>query len=166
MNYTIDMDEKRNARRAYEQAYREANKEKLRDQRRAYVEKNRAKVYETQRRWYAENRDQELQRYRRRTFRRYGMTMEDYERRLAGQDGRCACCGNADPRSPSGRFDIDHDHAKCAPCATGTRDGYNHGPVRALLCRPCNSMLGNASDDASRLRAGAEYLEHHKKVRN
>jgi hypothetical protein len=45
---------------------------------------------------------------------------------------------------PGRRTHIDHSHAT--------------GQVRALLCGPCNQMIGLAQDSPMTLLAGAEYL--------
>lgn len=82
----------------------------------------------------------------------YGITPEEYDRRLAEQGGGCAICGTADPGRGSKRFFIDHDH-EC--CATTTCCGKC---VRGLLCSGCNLGLGQFGDDASRLVAAAKYL--------
>jgi hypothetical protein len=74
----------------------------------------------------------------------YGMTMEEYQARVAAQGGLCAICGDEPER---GRLHVDHNHAT--------------GVVRELLCRPCNHALGNAQDDPARLRAMIAYLERH-----
>ena len=78
-------------------------------------------------------------------MRRFGITVDDYDRMLAEQDGRCAICGTDDPGDPRGyTFPVDHDHAT--------------GEVRALLCVPCNHGLGKFGDDPNRLLAAAAYL--------
>jgi hypothetical protein len=40
---------------------------------------------------------------------------------------------------------------------------HNHdtGEVRAILCKPCNTMLGMAKDSVDRLQAGIDYLKEH-----
>lgn len=57
------------------------------------------------------------------------------------------------PRIP---FVVDHDHncptCKGAPVSCGLC-------VRGFLCFRCNAMLGQALDDASLLRGGADYLD-------
>lgn len=86
--------------------------------------------------------------------RRYGITIEDYDRMLAEQDGKCALCHQPPARifRKTGKVQdlaVDHDHAT--------------GDVRALLCTDCNTMLGLAEDSPDRLRAAAAYLERHTK---
>lgn len=70
----------------------------------------------------------------------YGLTVDDYERMLEGQDGVCAIC-----TGPSGRmrFHVDHNHTT--------------GRVRGLLCSRCNSGLTLLENDQL-LAAASRYL--------
>lgn len=71
--------------------------------------------------------------------RRYGITVDQYHSMLDEQDGHCAVC-------PSDvRLVVDHCH--------------DSGEVRGILCDRCNVALGAARDDATTLRALAEYLD-------
>ena len=72
---------------------------------------------------------------------RYGITLDEFEERLAAQGGVCAICGKVCNLS---RLSVDHDHET--------------GRVRGLLCRRCNFMLGYAKDRPETLEAGARYL--------
>jgi len=73
--------------------------------------------------------------------RRYGISLEEYERLLALQNGACAICR----RKTDEMLCVDHCHKT--------------GKVRGLLCRKCNAGLGCYDDDPSRIRRGADYLE-------
>jgi hypothetical protein len=70
----------------------------------------------------------------------YHITLDDFDRMIVEQSGRCKICGQADPK-----LHIDHDHQT--------------GKVRGLLCGPCNRALGIAKDNPALLRAMAAYLE-------
>lgn len=74
----------------------------------------------------------------------FGVTLDDYNRLLAEQNGRCAICETDDPGG-RGAFHVDHDHET--------------GQIRGLLCNECNIGLGKFGDDPARLRAAADYLE-------
>lgn len=79
---------------------------------------------------------------------KYGLTKEDYDALLEGQNGGCAICGCPPARRKKQRsdlFHVDHDHVT--------------GKVRGLLCFNCNGGLGQFKDDAERLRRAVAYLE-------
>ena len=70
----------------------------------------------------------------------YGMTIDQFELLIAQRGGLCWICGR-DPKPPC----VDHCHKT--------------GAVRGILCRPCNTAIGQMGDDPDRLRAAAAYLE-------
>ena len=78
---------------------------------------------------------------------RYKLSIPEYNALLLGQDNRCAIClqpfaGRArDKAAPQ----IDHDHRT--------------GVVRGVLCRPCNTALGNLGDDVTVLDRAITYLK-------
>jgi hypothetical protein len=73
----------------------------------------------------------------------YGITLEDYDRMLSDQGGKCAICGTDNPGSNETHFHVDHDH--------DTRK------VRGLLCERCNIGIGYFDTPVSLERA-ANYL--------
>lgn len=75
---------------------------------------------------------------------KYGITLEDYDRILAGQDGGCAICGSSEAGGRGNRFHIDHCHTT--------------GRIRGLLCIRCNQGLGYFSDDPAIFRDAISYL--------
>lgn len=77
---------------------------------------------------------------------KHGITVEQYDEMLKAQGGGCAICGSPDPQHARAKyFCVDHNHK------TGKR--------RALLCWPCNLMIGHSRESVERLRNGATYLE-------
>jgi hypothetical protein len=70
----------------------------------------------------------------------YGLTPEQWDTLVLGQEGRCAVCSAA-----HGNVHVDHDHVTGAP--------------RGLLCGECNMGLGKFRDDPALLRAAADYLD-------
>lgn len=85
---------------------------------------------------------------------RYGITVEDYYRLLAAQNGGCAICGSPEPKTGNQKhLQIDHDH-KCCP---GNRSCGKC--VRGLLCGVCNKMLGAIGDDMLKLERAINYLK-------
>jgi hypothetical protein len=89
----------------------------------------------------------------------YGITLDEYERMLNGQGGKCAMfefCGSTEP-GDGGRWHVDHMHLpdevwKAMP----PEEKRKH--VRGLLCRDCNGarVSGNTLESA---RAVVIYLE-------
>lgn len=83
---------------------------------------------------------------------RFGLTLETYEELLASQGSACAICKSLSTKTRKGRlFPIDHDH--------------DTGRVRGLLCNTCNVAIGMAGENASLLRAMADYLDRTKSAR-
>jgi hypothetical protein len=85
----------------------------------------------------------------------YGITAEEYERKLADQGGVCAACRQPETRkAPKSKtiapLHVDHDHAT--------------GQVRGLLCHRCNMALGYAREDPDVLRSLATYVEFYQVV--
>lgn len=74
---------------------------------------------------------------------RYGINVEDYERMLTAQDGKCALCYS----TPAAKKHLDVDHC------------HTTGTVRGLLCRRCNMALGLFKDNARVLSAAVRYLK-------
>jgi hypothetical protein len=73
---------------------------------------------------------------------RYGITLDDYQRMHARQQGECAICERHE--TSVGPLVVDHDH--------------DSGKVRGLLCHSCNRGLGQFKDDPELLRAASAYL--------
>lgn len=95
------------------------------------------------RQWYAARKADDPDFARRRSIgQRYGITLEDYDSRLAVQGGLCAVC-----QGITAQMHLDHNHTT--------------GALRSFLCSNCNRALGYAMDSPARLRALAEYLEAH-----
>jgi hypothetical protein len=74
-------------------------------------------------------------------FVRTGCSPEMLEKLLREQNGLCAICS----KILKGR-DMCADHC------------HKTGVVRGLLCRTCNSGIGQLSDDPNRLERAAQYL--------
>ena len=72
----------------------------------------------------------------------YGLDTEGYEALRAWSNGGCAICG------ASRDLAVDHDHE------TGT--------LRGLLCRSCNTGLGQFKDRVDLLKIAIAYLEYFK----
>lgn len=73
---------------------------------------------------------------------RYGLTTQEWGALVDAHGSRCAICGRHEPH-PSA-LAIDHDHAT--------------GKVRGLLCRACNTGLGQFRDSIAMLEKALAYL--------
>jgi Recombination endonuclease VII len=80
---------------------------------------------------------------------RYGISQNTYKWLAKRQQGACAICGCV----PSGTYPdilcVDHDHAV-----------YHETHIRGLLCRQCNSGLGQFRDNITLLRKAILYLRN------
>lgn len=135
---------------------------------RAYMEKNREKFNACRRKWRAENKEK-VHEYNKRSgkkkylknkekilgqhFRKmYGISREEYFRRLSDQGGVCAICKKEESQYRGGekiKLALDHCHRT--------------GMLRGILCSSCNNVLARAKDDSEVLRKAAEYLDHYAK---
>jgi len=70
----------------------------------------------------------------------YNLTLDDFARMQAAQDGKCKLCLRT-----AYRLVVDHDHVT--------------GNVRGLLCDTCNRMLGQAKDNQVTLLRAIQYLK-------
>ena len=75
---------------------------------------------------------------------KYGMTLEQYDILLEAQNYGCAICGDRDPHTRWGYFDVDHDHIT--------------GQVRGLLCGRHNRALGQFKDNVDDMQSAIDYL--------
>ncbi len=73
----------------------------------------------------------------------YGLSLEDYDRMVEGQNGQCAICGEV-----TDKLHIDHDHST--------------NKVRGLLCVLCNTALGKFKESKEILMQAIEYVERYK----
>lgn len=76
----------------------------------------------------------------------FRITINDYQKMLEDQRGRCGICGN---EAEDGRyFSVDHDH--------------DTGQIRGLLCGNCNRAIGQLQDSPEILKKAIIYLEANK----
>jgi hypothetical protein len=136
--------------RAVDRAYYERNKERLRKYNAEHARKKRAsdpeRARKIQRDWGARNKARREETARKHFLRKkYSLSVEDYERLLTQQGGRCAIC---EGKNKTRRLAVDHCHVS--------------GKVRALLCSKCNSGIGQFDESRDLLLKAISYLEKHK----
>lgn len=76
----------------------------------------------------------------------YSLTVEDYAWILHGQDFKCAICRVA--LNMRRNAAVDHCHKS--------------GTVRGILCKACNTAIGQLEDDTNRLSNAIAYLTKHR----
>jgi hypothetical protein len=93
----------------------------------------------------------------------YRIRVADYQRMVADQGGKCACCGkpagDLDPmvgRRATSALVIDHDH-NCCPITKGRRRSCGKC-IRGLICHQCNVAAGMLGEDPDRADDLARYL--------
>lgn len=73
----------------------------------------------------------------------YGITVEDYNRLLNTQGGKCLICQEV-PKEGEKKLSIDHCH--------------DTNKIRGLLCNRCNQGLGYFKHDTTLLEEAIKYL--------
>lgn len=73
----------------------------------------------------------------------YGITLEDYNRMFAEQEGCCKICKRHQTEFNK-KLHVDHKHET--------------GVVRGLLCHNCNLALGRVNENPKILKAMLEYI--------
>ena len=72
----------------------------------------------------------------------YGISIQDYDRILESQGGKCAICRGGTSKR---HFAVDHNH--------------KNGQIRGLLCARCNTALARFMDDITNLRRAVRYMK-------
>jgi Autographiviridae endonuclease VII len=81
---------------------------------------------------------------------KYGISIEEYNKMLDEQDGKCLICDTREPKGSHNTFNVDHCHIT--------------GNVRGLLCWSCNSGMGKFNDDIGLLEKVILYLKKYEYV--
>ena len=80
-------------------------------------------------------------------YRRYGISLEDYERMFEEQNGNCAICDRSQDTLRV-LLHVDHNH--------------DTGAVRALLCAPCNRLVGTHEKYPELFRRVEDYVDRYR----
>lgn len=132
--------------------------EKAKARRRKYTEKIKAegKISEYNAKWREKRGSEKAREYYNTTKRTvwrnsqlkrdYNITLEQYDLMLEKQNYSCLIC-NSHVDTQKKELSVDHCHK------TGT--------IRGLLCKSCNTGLGNFKDDVNIMKKAIEYLERH-----
>lgn len=103
---------------------------------------NRERHNQLRKNWTSQNPESQANMRLKATF---GITLEEYNRRAIAQNNLCMICGEEEVGI---RLAVDHDHET--------------EQLRDLLCRKCNSGLGQFRDNINLLHNAAAYLERWK----
>jgi hypothetical protein len=82
--------------------------------------------------------------------RRFNLSLEDYNKMLDAQGGKCAICLQPETQKRGGKLkalSVDHSHIT--------------GAIRGLLCSDCNTGIGKLKDSTEILMNAVEYLKLH-----
>lgn len=112
-----------------------------------YRKDNPKKVAESNKKSRKANPQSLSKSLRKARLKRFGLTEEDYENLLIGQNGVCAVCKQVDKITLA----IDHCHETDI--------------VRGLLCGSCNKAEGLLKSNPDVIRALADYVEYHMEQR-
>ena len=126
--------------KVYMTQYRLENAETIKEQQREYQKNNKELIKNC-----PSNSPKRRMAYYRKGA--YGLTEDDFVKKIESQDGRCKIC-NRPFYEECGAPCVDHDHET--------------EKVRDLLCHNCNRALGLFKESIETLRTAIQYLEKHK----
>lgn len=135
--------------------FRERHPEKVKETQKKWREKNKDKLKEKNKITNS-NRDKDKHNEYMKEWRKkkpynsknadlkkcYGITIDDYNKKLEHQDYKCAICN-----MPQGKraLAVDHNHST--------------GQVRDLLCHKCNTSIGLMDENIDKIKSLISYLE-------
>jgi len=119
--------------------YREEHCEELRTKRKKYYDEHHEEMCDRSRKWRNEHLEKERAN---KLMHNHGITIEEYDKLLAAQNGICVICG-LPPNSK--KLSVDHNHET--------------GKIRGLLCKSCNRALGLVYESVDILAKMINYLE-------
>ena len=128
--------------REYARKWRAANPEKHKSYNRKYREANLDHYKGLITAWAKAN-PEKIKGYHLKST--YGITLEEKQAIVAAQGGKCGICGTDDPGTKRG-WQVDADHS------------VSPAKVRGILCKNCNTSLGNFKHDEALLLRAIEWL--------
>ncbi len=140
--------------------YYQKNKEEIKAERdkpenkfkaKAYYENNKEKILEKAKEDYPKNKERMNKQSKEAHLKKnYNLSIEDYNKMVERQGGVCAICRKKEISIQNGKpqkLSVDHD--------------WKTKKVRGLLCKNCNTTLGNLKEDISLFYKCVEYLKKH-----
>lgn len=119
-----------------------ADPEKHRSANRKYRAKNPERYKGLITAWWAENPEKKIE-YHLKSV--YGLSIEEKAAILAAQGSRCGICLSDNPGTKKG-WQVDADHS------------VSPAKVRGILCKNCNTALGNFKHSRELLSKASEWL--------
>lgn len=126
--------------KATQQKYRDKNKEKTKERNKITNAKRDKKQHsEYMKAWRIKEPDKAKSADLKK---QYGITIDDYNKKLQFQDCKCAVCGSLQGKRA---LAVDHNHTT--------------GEIRDLLCHRCNTSIGLMDESIDKLKSLIAYLE-------
>jgi hypothetical protein len=123
----------------YGQDYRTFTKEEKKEYDKKYRQENGDKLKVVKKRQY------DYSKYRQNVLKRkYNITLDDYNKMLQEQDGKCWTCSVKAEDTKSKVLVVDHNHLT--------------GEVRGLLCNFCNTAIGLLKESQETIEKVSKYL--------
>ena len=119
--------------------YRQNNKKKIAERDKQYRLKNKDKYRAKSAEWYKANKDRAKNYH---FLRRYNISLDDYNRMMIEQDGKCWTCS---VKAEDEVLVVDHNHLT--------------GEVRGLLCSGCNTAIGLLKESQETIAKVSKYLQ-------
>ena len=140
-------------RLAYNQKWREENREHVNESER----KRRKNNPEKYKKWGADRRERLGPLHSlNESVRLRNITIDDYNDMHEKQKGVCAICGNPEKRKSRKAGDI---------CRLTIDHCHSTNIVRGLLCHACNVFIGHANDNIAILESAIQYLKKHEHIK-
>ena len=123
----------------YASEYRQENKERKKEYDKLYRQRNKERIREQKKLQYDYERvkDRDLKR-------KYNISLDDYNRMLIEQEGKCWTCSRKAEDERNSVLVVDHNHLT--------------GMVRGLLCNGCNTAIGLVQESQEILQKISKYL--------
>ena len=146
--YYLDNKERWELYRETEKGKRDLDPEKDRERRRIWLRNNPEKGKQYNSRGKAKMKAKDplgvrIRQFKSDIWKLYRLTIEEFDRMLIAQSGRCLICGWG--MTALNEPCVDHDHET--------------GRIRGLLCATCNGGLGQFFDSVELLAKAIEYLK-------
>ena len=105
------------------------------------------KARATATRWREDNYERSLRSdHNKHLLKNYGITVEDFERMVEVRANRCDICKRTPEEvGDNRRLSVDHCH--------------NTGKIRGLLCRWCNTAIGQLQDSVEVMENAVQYMK-------